>query len=859
MTVLYYGALVFNTTAPETDPIYTIGFDYISRGNIYVFANGTRLNLGPGITGRFEFVDDGRIKINGVVAANTKIVIRRFTRKDQRLAEYFNGATLTEFDLNIVSKQLLFIIQELFDWITGINAGDPLPGGPGSGIGDDDGSQDPPTLIDDLIQQILDTQLFRDLVALIPLFDINGELLVSTLLNDHNSWSEERRLTEFAVGLENGIADAVVQINDVDIRATTAIQVQQSRIDGALSRIGTIETTYATRDFALTEITTQLDARFAPAAFNGVLNASSVIQGINLRADVDGTRINGLTSYLAGSGITYDANGNIVVNPANLGGLAQSLSVVQQTVNVQATQLLTEAAFRTALASRFTAGGQPTDVSSIVAGIEDAWKTYADEDSAVARRVTSLEANTKPIFFRATIPSPYSVEFAGTPFATQGFPQGSLWFRQVGNQRRPYYWHRGSTAPGPITGLDPENDFFLITGTPTSAQGYWWLNTDDNLANAVGGRIDNVEQVLLEGTSARVVAQKTLAVAFGYEDSAAGYAAVSERMEAFVDPTDGLLYSTWNVRVNAQLGANSPVIAGFGLGLQGNIDNPNSFVSDFIVMANRFSVINPPTGDVLSGPLNPSTVTVPFIIDSATSRVIVNGQLLARSLSATDAAVGRLTAGQINPLTGELADPSGIRLVIPSSTNGWWTGGTVPSGLNGAGQPQNFLIWAGSGALSDNNSIFYVDTFGNAVFRGRVAADNISGNVGEVFGFSGSGGTPPAAPNNQYGPEVIVASTTVPDVPGATPRKLAVMVSAVIVEGGGTSSGKLRVGVTPVGSSEITVAESNTLASPRGATTTLVGATGPLPQGATIRVYYANFDNGSGTCSGVSGIIQSIR
>jgi hypothetical protein len=756
------------------DQLFTVPFPFIMRQDVAVYRNGTQLN-----PSNVQWVTDTQVRIiNTGLNTGDRIVLRRFTRKDRRWAEYNDGSMLTENDLNITTVQLLYLIQELYDFGIAGNSGDPPPGGVG-GPGDpgDPGNNE---LIDRIIDELIGSQLFQNLIELIELVDINAESIMSNIINTHERWGEDRRYSGLIRKLDEGLEDVDTRIteerweritesaaaagelfalqarfngaeadfiqftevyaSDEEAR-TLRIELAESRIGdvevdvngfkitvpNALSRIGTIETTYATRDYAETYTQTQLDARFVPANLNGYLNATSVIQGIKATADGNRASVESVTSYLVGSGVTFNPDGTVNW-PANpTGGIAYSLSGLQFTVGGHSTQLGTELAFRQAMASKFVGpNADPSNVAGIVAGIETAYKTYADQNSATAQRVTTLETNRQPIFYQDNPPDPTT--FVGTPFPTHSFPVGSMWFqRQTGDQGQtiymPFRWQHSNSFPaghasyGPyVTGSTigrwvevKQTEVYLLRGeVPT------WID------DAKGSLLQTIEETYIRDDQVGGRIQSTIQSAWG-----ANWNAISQRMTSWIS-ADGPMYAGWDIRINMS-GANGvPVIAGVGLGMQYDTTNPNANApaSSFIVMADKFAIVRPP---IAGQPVNLQTAVVPFVVDSTTGNVMIEDTLIVRNLRAYDGVMARLQFGQLNNTQTGLENPSGMRLVLPSNTADFNAG----AGLSPfTGGPQKFLIWAGSGTqMSDSTATFYVDTDGNSKFTGEVLAGNIGGGT----------------------------------------------------------------------------------------------------------------------------------
>jgi hypothetical protein len=747
--------------------LYTIPFPYIDKSDVFVWVNGT-------YTTSWTYLTDTQVKLTLATAGGDKVVIRRITRRDARLAEYYNGSVLTENDLNVVTKQLLYIIQELFDLQLAGSTGDFPPGGvanhDGSGTGAPPSTGD---IIDEITANLLNSQLFKDLTALIPLVDINSETLISNALKDHQDWSQSRYLdktirdTTATLGavdakyldktniLQTNLEQTVTnlqalltsyngsQADYVSFKAATstatsanatAITALSATVGSNTSRIGTLETVKIDSSAATALIQTQLNSRFTQSNTDTFINASSYINAIRSKNTAQDSQMSAIQSYIAGAGVTVDSDGNITW-PATPTGLAGALATAQTQIAVVATKTDASTSFTQAFASKYTSGDS-SNPTAIVAALENSYKTYVDSGSALVTRVSTLEVNRQPIFFRSSAPNPYASEFGGMYNATQGFPEGSLWYRQSGTKLYPFWWKKTTSDA---------NTFFGPFTHPTlgTVPGIWVQNHDDTTGDVLGARIDSLQAVTMTSSMVDASIQNTLTTVFN-QGSWSGVNTIAQRLESLIDPSNGLMYSSWNVRINQYLGTGTPVIAGVGLGMQSDPNNPNkSAHSQFIIMADQLGVIKPPAIDPLGGALDLSTVVVPFVIDTATGTVGINGRLMVKgSLGAYDGAMGRLMATQLNS-DATVTDPNGMRAMLVSRFNDY-NASNAPSPFTGT-NPQRFLFWAGSGTMNHNNAVFYVDEEGNAFFGGTIMADNINGQFGDYVYVNGSDPPPVAA------------------------------------------------------------------------------------------------------------------
>lgn len=854
----YYSLVSYAVGTPGEN--YTVTFPYLFKNDVHIFVNGDERPKTD-----LTWTSDTTVQVANT-QVNDEIYLRRYTKRDSRHIDFNNAGQLGEDSLNLVTKQLLYLIQELRDG--GVAGTDPnAPPGSNGGGGDD---SELPSLIDDIITELLQTQIFQDLVALIPLTDINAENAIQQAIDIHNNWSttqaintvvEQHTIDLADIGVSLGAIDAQIidiqnteitnnqttataiagvasRLDDAeanvitlqqtvtDLDSATALQVTQlqSNIDDNESLILTVEQTLTTADLAISSRIDVLEVEFdnnvvatdarlssientyvdenqaAAIAINeitttfqsydweGLFNQSSYISGIDSRSNANEASIEGVESFLVGVG--GDINDPGTWQP---GSQAVALAGLQSTVDAQATQISAGAEFRRSMFSRFYPGGDPdgdeNDMDVVVAVMENTWRTYADESSAVAVRVDNIELNNQPIFFRVTAPDPRDPEFLAMPWHNVGFPDGSSWFMPVavggvaeGHSR--WYWlASGQPPPGAETVTFP------------GIAGRWVRATDIELI-AQGVEITQVTQAVndIENQLVGGSIENTIQAVLGDDISA-----INETLETWVDAGTGLMYGAWNVRINQYTGG-APVIAGVGLGLQQDPNNPEGGSrSDFVVMADYFSIVKPPNGHVLLDPGDYTTAVVPFIVNTGSvpgePDVIINGDMFVKNtLSANDGFAGRFTFTELDgngyPVTRDgNFNATGSRLVLASDTNSFNQG--VGGSYFNPGQPFEVWMWAGTGTMSHNNATFYIDTDGNAFFDGEVSAKNISGAVGGATPVAVSTGTV-TVPNgstawHQVGGEVISND------PGVARDRTGSATVTVAMFGTGAQAGRARL------------------------------------------------------------------
>lgn len=159
----------------EAGATYTIPFPFLHTDDVRVFAG----DVGDAVEQSYNWTGPTSIQLAAGVPEGILVTIRRFTKRDEALVVVSDGAQLPARDLNTNTKQLLYIIQEQIDYGSGTNG---LPGGgagwPGSG-----GSTDPniQQIIDQLMQSpVMDLLVSR----LDDIDDVGNTLLEELLRSD---------------------------------------------------------------------------------------------------------------------------------------------------------------------------------------------------------------------------------------------------------------------------------------------------------------------------------------------------------------------------------------------------------------------------------------------------------------------------------------------------------------------------------------------------------------------------------------------------------------------------------------------------------------------------------------------------
>src|SRR3954451_18502819 len=86
---------------------FAIPFGYIDRTHV-----GLKVNL---VVTAFTWVSDGLVTVSPAPANGAVVEFRRVTPKDALMVDFNDGSVLTESDLDLANRQLLFIAQESID------------------------------------------------------------------------------------------------------------------------------------------------------------------------------------------------------------------------------------------------------------------------------------------------------------------------------------------------------------------------------------------------------------------------------------------------------------------------------------------------------------------------------------------------------------------------------------------------------------------------------------------------------------------------------------------------------------------------------------------------------------------------
>lgn len=884
----YYSVVQYTNAGGETD--FTVAFPFLRRDHVFVYIGDA---LQPSWT--YEWIDQQTIRLAEPLDFGVALTFRRFTFKDARLAEYTDGSILTALELNEVTLQLLYIIQEMWDFRKiGEDNDITVPGDP-------EDAKVPQALLDEIIAALEETPIFQTLTSLIPLVDLNAESVIQNALLQHENWKldgfreELRKQFEVETGanivdlqntvetettaLATTLSAVTARVDDneagliafqsayADDQSARAVQFNDifTSLEDAESSIASLQLSESSQDASIATLTTELTAKLNTADLDSELATSSVISGLE-------TSVSNVQGDLTAETARIDSS---------LSTVNSNLAVAQTTANtaVSRTESLADTVFT--LGSVVSGDPDAIDPVSLATAIENQFNTYADlqAETAKAEAISTLQAQTKPIFYSPGQfgDSPPSADINDPGYREgypNGFPDGAVWVRTFSFDTKAttftYVWERGNTSLANTLGIDVNNPepYIYVKTTGTSSFRGRWVNSEVGVIGALAQQMSNVNigpdhaasllrnqvQSQLNSTVGAIETQLTSRI---------------NQVENTVDTVDGEVTELvtnvdlqYALRMNLTRGNGEPIVAGYGLGLSGS--DSAGFRSDFVVMADNFAVIKPPTnGDYENGSLVGFSTVAPFVVDSSSGSVIINGDLFisdtlhAYSGRIREVVAGKITLGQlsgdpqvIDPNWNSLVDPNGFRLELNSSTNGYWTG---PN--------RNYLMWAGTGTRNDNNGTFWLDSTGNAFFGGNVLAAGITGSLMDAVPIDYTAPQVTTAPSGgawaTVGNAVVQANATT----ARARRPFAILTINMFGTNakGGEARLQMRTGSNGNFGSWITVAQHTNDMTSYGSALTLSGGLGSTTTGdVQLRVQIREWNGQFPQSNGYSGMLLAL-
>ena len=232
---------------------YTLPFPYLRTDDIRVFAG----DVGDAVEQTFIWANDNAIRLSGSVPVGILVTIRRFTPRDDTLVHIHDGSMLPAAELNVLSRQLLFIMQEQIDF--GTYGGSGLPGG-GSGWPMPDGST-PPLAIQQIIDALMQSPVMGLLTSRLDDIDDTAETLMEELLRSDQIFDARRQL-------DGRLAFAETTITTLqDDKQSLVEQVTElfAKYDNSAAQILDVRQALATETEARATVASQLNAAIGKA------------------------------------------------------------------------------------------------------------------------------------------------------------------------------------------------------------------------------------------------------------------------------------------------------------------------------------------------------------------------------------------------------------------------------------------------------------------------------------------------------------------------------------------------------------------------------------------------------------------
>lgn len=560
----------YTATAGQTD--YDVVFPYISRTHVKVTGNFIPYTI-------LEWLSPTRIRLSTAPPTGALVEVYRETPTEGPLVEFQNGAVLTQEDLNLAVKQLLYKQQELAALYDNSLKKARQRLAENSGV-----VTDPETVVDDLVQQVLQSQLLADLRTRYQDIDLNASnilqtaLNLDTLTNDFNTEAVARAQAEAALNSSIGTINSTISTLEADLTDLIAV------VDGLANlETGGIATLISNEEQA------RIDGDTALAAKLSLLGA---VSGDNLSFILDQSKVKVSPTESLGqrlSAITSKANANearIIAEETTRANadsaLSSSITALTATVNSNNAQIISEAAAR---ADADTALSQTIGLIGVKNGAGDAFifnlnTARISGTETLAQRLNSINAsigsNAAAITSEATARTNADNALSASITALQA---------TVGN-----------------------NTAAITAEQLARADGDSALVADINVLSA---RVTSAENGIV--TNAAAIVNEQSARANGDSANASAISALTTTVNG-----NTATVATLQSSVNGLL-AKYGVLLDVNGYVTGFVQNNNGQTGEFIILADRFAIVDPNGGPG-------QTPVVPFEVSGGA--VKINGNLV---------------------------------------------------------------------------------------------------------------------------------------------------------------------------------------------------------------------------------------
>lgn len=191
---------------------YTVPFPYLHLEDLRVFAG----DVGDAVEQPVKWLSPTQFQITSALPDQILVTARRFTRRDDLLAVFHDGGQLPASDMNMISKQLLYMIQEQLDF--GTYGGSGLPGG-GSGWPMPDGST-PSLPITQIVDAVMQSATMKLLLERIDPIDSTAETLLEEIIRSDQRFNERRKVDQRVAIAETNITTLVTDTSSLAEQVT---------------------------------------------------------------------------------------------------------------------------------------------------------------------------------------------------------------------------------------------------------------------------------------------------------------------------------------------------------------------------------------------------------------------------------------------------------------------------------------------------------------------------------------------------------------------------------------------------------------------------------------------------------------
>jgi hypothetical protein len=239
--------------------------------------------VGDAVEQSYTWTGPTSIQLAGEVPEGILVTLRRFTKRDDTLVVVHDGTQLPASDLNLNSKQLLYIIQEQIDF--GSAGANGLPGG---GVGWPGEGGTPSLAIQQIIDALMQSPVMNLLVSRLDDIDDSAETMLEELLRSDQMFDARRQLDGRLALAETSLTTLV------DEHESSATQITElfAKFDDAAAQFIQVNQALATETEARTTSATQLNAAIGDNAAHITLAMQAVATEIEARA----TAINNVTA-----------------------------------------------------------------------------------------------------------------------------------------------------------------------------------------------------------------------------------------------------------------------------------------------------------------------------------------------------------------------------------------------------------------------------------------------------------------------------------------------------------------------------------------------------------------------------------